>query len=159
MIKYTKKQVLEKKLIKEFKQDFYKKLGYMPIVTTEIKLKESDIPILSLNQLEECFIETFPQYLRKMGDLKANDRHRERVDMRCLFTHFARAMRYKYTYIGKYLNNRHHTTVLHYSMLFRNQMDTNDLFIYMHNKILDKIKNKVDKDESSVVEHFNQAWD
>lgn len=158
MIKYTKKQVLEKKLIREFKQDFYKKLGYMPIVTTEIKLKESDLPILSLNELEDCFIETFPQYLKKTGDLKAKDRRREKVDMRCLFTHFARAMRYKYVSIGAYLNNRHHTTMLHYIMLFRNQMDTNDLFVSMHNKVLIKIKNKLGN-ESSVMEHFNQAWD
>jgi hypothetical protein len=158
MVRYTKKQILEKKLIKDFRQEFHKQLGYYPIITTEIKLKESDIPILSLNELEECFIEMFPQFLKKPGDLIKKDRHREYVDLRCLFSHFARLMRYKFSAIGRYLSNRHHTSIMHYTALFRNQMDTNDSFVSMHNKILIKINSKKNIDESSTVEHFNQIW-
>lgn len=142
MLKYTNRQVLEKKLISSFKKKFYKKLGYYPIVSTAIIEKQSDIPMLSLNDLEECFMTCFSEILRKPNALRCKDRYRPIVDLRALFTHFARIMKYTYYGIGVHLGGRHHTSILHYNMIFNNEMETNVAFRNKYNKILTYIKEK-----------------
>jgi hypothetical protein len=142
MLKYTNRQLLEKKLITDFKKKFYKKLGYYPIVSTKVVEKQNDIPMLSLNELEECFMTCFSEILRKPNALRCKDRYRPIVDIRALFTHFARIMRYTYYGIGVHLGGRHHTSILHYNIIFNNEMETNLAFKNKYNRILSYIKEK-----------------
>lgn len=150
MSKQSQKLDLEKRLIEDFRQDFFSQLGYFPIVSTEIRQKNLELPLLNLNDLEAVFYICFPEILNKPNLLKKKDRRRELVDIRCLFSHFARVMTYKLSVIGKFLGDKHHTTILHYTVLFQNQMDTNPYFVESYNKVYSYLK-KV-KDESSVVE-------
>jgi len=145
MLKYTERQLLEKKLIADFKKKFYRKLGYYPIISTEVVEKQNDIPILSLNDLEKCFMECFSEILKKPNALRNKERYRPIVDIRALFTHFARIMRYTCEGIGGYLGGRHHTSILHYSMVFNNQMETNMAFRNNYNRILKYIKQKANE--------------
>lgn len=151
----TKNKKLEKELIETFKEEFYKKIGYYPIITTQVIENQDDIQIMSLNDLEtyfiECFRDVYPQVIR----LRKKDRHREVVDLRSLFTHFARVMRYKYAAIGRFLGTRHHTTILHYNIVFNDQMATNSDFRSMYNQIFNYIKEKSKSNELSIMEYTN----
>ena len=151
MIKYTDKQLLEKELIEKFKSTFYKKVGYYPIVTTQVIDNNDVINFMSLNDLEKYFIEYFPHRFGKTHSLRSKPRFRELVDLRIIFTQIARTMNYTYYNIGQYLGGRHHTTVLNYSILFKNLMDTNPPFKDLYNKIFTYIKQK--NNESSIMEH------
>lgn len=154
MIKYTKRQLIEKKLIADFKKNFYKKLGYYPIISTEVIEKQNEIPILTLNELELYFNDCFQDMFKKTNILRNKGRYRVIIDIRVLFSHFARVMKYTYASIGDYLGGKHHTTILHYSVVFNNEMETNPAFRQKYNKILKYIKEK--KNESSTMDGSNQ---
>lgn len=154
MLKYTDRQLLEKKLIDDFKEDFYKKIGYSPIVTTRIYIKDDDsLQIMSLEELEIYFKECFPTL-----NIKQKERYRELVDLRSIFSYFARAMMYKLVTIGRFLGNRDHTTILHYVTLFNNQMETNPAYREQYKLIYNHIKKQTNKNESSTLDHPDQTW-
>ena len=160
MLKYTQRQILEKKLINDFKEDFYTKIGYYPLVTVRVDVREENnsIKIMSLEELEEYFIECFPKVMGKPLNIRQKARYRELVDIRSLFAFFARAMRYKVVAIGKFLGNKDHTTILHYITLFNNQMETNQAYRELYRLIFNHIKEKTNKHESSTLDHLDQAW-
>ena len=156
MIKYTDKQLLERELIEKFKTTFYKKLGYYPIVTTQVINDEDIITLMSLNELEQYFIKFFPHKFGKIQTLRSKPRFRELIDLRIIFTQIARTMNYTYYNIGQYLGGRHHTTVLNYSVLFRNLMENNPPFRLLYHKIFKHIKQKTN--ESSVMVNLDQVF-
>jgi hypothetical protein len=161
MIKYSKKQKLEKQLIQSFKSDFFNKLGYYPIVKVNvlesigISEETDDLYMMQLSELEDCFIETFPDLLYGKYKMRSKDRYRFLVDLRSIFSHFARTMGYTYASIGEYLGGKHHSTVLHYQFLFKNEMETNERFRSFYYRILHTIKQKTKQDESSAVVDTN----
>lgn len=155
MIKYTDKQLLERDLIEKFKATFYKKLGYYPIITTQVIDNEDVITLMSLNDLEQYFVEYFPHKFGKTYTLRSKPRLRELVDLRIVFTQIARTMNYTYYNIGQYLGGRHHTTILNYSVLFKNLMDTSSPFRNLYTKIFNHIKQKTN--ESSIMVNIDQV--
>lgn len=153
-MRYTEKQLLEKKLIDEFKEEFYKQVGYYPIVSTQLMQKNNVITLMSLNELENYFVEFYPYKFGKTHNLRSKARFRELVDLRIIFTQIARTMNYTYYNIGRYLGGRHHTTVLNYSVLFKNLMETSHPFTDQYHNIYNFIKTK--KNESSTLESIDQ---
>ena len=156
MIKYTDKQTLEKELIENFKTTFYEKLGYYPIVETQIVKDEDIITLMSLEELEQYFTEFFPNKYGKIYTLRSKPRYRELIDLRIIFTQIARTMNYTYYSIGQYLGGRHHTTAINYSVLFKNLIETNPPFKLLYHKIFNHIKQKTN--ESSVMVNLDQVF-
>jgi chromosomal replication initiation ATPase DnaA len=104
---------LEKKLIDDFKAQFFKKMGYYPLVVTKINTDNDEyLPIISLQNLEEIFYPFLPVKLNSKVPLSSNRRYREVVELRNIFCAIARMMKYTTTYIGEYLGHRDHTTLL-----------------------------------------------
>jgi len=154
MIRHNTKEELEKTLIAEFKNKFYRKMGYYPIITTQVIDNEDVIQIMSLNDLEKHFSEYYPFKFGKYHNLRTNARYRTLIDLRVIFTQIARTMNYTFYDIGQYLGGRHHTTIINYAVLFKDLMETSEPFRQLHTSIFKHIKNKT-KNESSNLESIN----
>lgn len=156
MIKYSKKEEVEKRLIENFKSTFYKKLGYYPIVTTQVIQNDDVIKLMSLDELEKHFVSRFPFKFGKLHNLRTNARYRELVDLRIVFTQIARTMNYTFYNIGQYLGGKHHTTIINYAVSFKNLMETSEPFRQLYADIFNHIKEKT-KNESSNLESLDQT--
>ena len=143
---------LEAKLIKEFSDKFYEKMGYYPTVITK-KVSNQEAVILTLPELESYFQEYLPTVFGKKLPLANKNRCRELVELRCIFFFIGRCMHYSLKPMGKYLNGRDHTTVLHGIRTFKNLYDTDPNFKKRYYEIINKIKADY---EPSVVEHVDQ---
>lgn len=133
---------LENKLIKEFKQKFYEKLGYVPVVMTRVKGESEDeqLPILTLEELESCFESLLPKRFGTTLRLGSKNRKRELVELRNIFCALARMMGYTFTDIGKHLGGRDHTTAIHNVNTFKDLIKVDQPFQSKYNKILTYIK-------------------
>lgn len=146
---------LERRLIDEFRQKFEEKLGYKPIVLTRINADGiENVPLMSLDQLEESFEPFLPLAFGKKLALGVKSRKRELVELRMIFCAIARMMRFTHVSIGIHLGGRDHTTVLHNVTTFANLIETNEGFREKYFVILNHIK---ETNESSIVDQLNQA--
>lgn len=147
--------MLEKRLIDDFKKRFYEKLGYEPIVITEIRLdREYVVPLMSLSQLKN-FMEPFSPVSNGMRTpMFSKSRKRDVVELRMIFCYIARQMRYTCDNIGHFMNGRDHTTVLHSVNMFKNLLETSDVFREKYTRIVAYIKKNY---ESSTMEEFDQV--
>lgn len=143
---------LEKKLIDEFKEKFYEKVGYQPIVLTKLLVDENSIPLMSLEQLGEYFEPFLPNLFGKQLSLSSKVRKREIVELRMIFCHLARNMKYTCTSIGQFIGPRDHTTVLHNINTFKNLIETSEPFREKYEKILTHIKHS---HESPIMDKFD----
>lgn len=145
---------LEKKLIDEFKQKFREKLGYQPVVLTRVVIDDDfSIPLMSMEQLKECFAPFTVEQYGKTIDLFSKSRKREVVELRMIFCFIARQMKYTCTSVGQYIGNRDHTTVLHSVATFRNLIETNEVFREKYTRILNHIKQNY---ESPIMDQFDE---
>lgn len=130
------KQIQSHKLINEFKKNYYEKIGLTPIVTVVknvpyIKIIEnpSKKPI-DLDILENIINSFLPTYKIGNGIIVKSIKHKTRlrvvVELRHIFCYIAKSMGYNLISIGKYLNDRDHTTVINSITKFKNLFDTND---------------------------------
>lgn len=147
---------LEKKLIDKFKEDFFEKFEYYPVVLTKINLitEESDrTPLIPLEQLEAYFTPFLPVKYNKVVQLTQKIRIREITELRSIFCFLARNMRYSLKTIGEYLNGRDHTTVIHSINTFKDLIETCPIFREKYHSVLDNIKqiNNI-TDESPIME-------
>jgi hypothetical protein len=132
---------LEAKLITEFKEKFYLKMGYEPIVVTKVTVGSSDtIPKLTLHDLEACFTPFLPERYGKTLRLGAKHRKRELVELRNIFCALARMMRYTYSDIGRHLDGRDHTTAMHNVKTFQDLMSNDEQFQEKYKRVLTHIK-------------------
>lgn len=131
---------LERKLIEEFKQKFQEKVGYEPVVLTNVADSPYSIPIMSLDQLAEYFEPFLPELFGKRLTLVSKSRKRELVELRMMFCYLTRSMKYKLETIGDYLGGKDHTTVMHNVASFINLIETNDNFRSKFLHILNYIK-------------------
>lgn len=149
---------MEQKLVDEFKQKFFEKMGYSPVVITRVTIEaDSHIPVISLQQLAECFTPFLPTRYGKVLTLKTKARYREIIELRNIFCAIARNLKYTYSIIGQELGNRDHTTVIHNIQSFRNLIETDAAFKQKYLTILKYIKEKYN--EQPVVEHSNSTQD
>jgi chromosomal replication initiator protein len=147
---------LEKKLIDKFKEDFFNKFEYYPVVLTKINLitDESDrTALISLDELESYFTPFLPIRYDKVVHLKQKLRIREITELRSIFCFLARNMSYSLKTIGEYLNGRDHTTVIHSVNTFKDLIETCPVFREKYHRVLDNIKqiNNI-TDESPIME-------
>ena len=151
---------LEKKLIDTFKEDFFNKFEYYPVVLTKINLitDESDKAVLiSLDELESYFTPFLPIKYDKVVHLKHKLRIREITELRSIFCFLARNMNYSLKTIGEYLNGRDHTTVIHSVNTFNDLIETCPVFREKYHRVLDNIKqiNNI-TDESPIMERLQK---
>jgi chromosomal replication initiator protein len=146
---------LEKKLITEFKDHFYEKLGYYPIVISRSNVQsDTYIPIMSLESLKKVFEPFLPFKYNGAIPLESRLRQRDIVELRSIFCHLARTMKYSLTTIGQFLGNRDHTTVIHNVNTFRDLVETNEPFRLKYFTILKYIK---EQHEPPIMDYTNQV--
>jgi len=143
---------LERKLIDQFKQSFFEKIGYYPTVITKVHA----LPKLSLNTLESHFTQFLPVRYQRTVKLKSKHRYREIVELRMIYCTLARQMGYSFIEIGKYLDNKDHTTIMHNIKSFKNLMQTCNVFRNKYNTIFNYIKNYYNH-ESSTMDNIDQV--
>lgn len=134
---------LENKLIAQFKKQFYDKMGYEPIIITQVKTKSSHseiIPLMSLETLQGYFDPFLPLFFGKTVPLSSKLRIREIVELRNIYCHLAKQMNFSLKTIGVSIGNRDHTTVIHNLNAFSSLIETNDTFRERFQIILKHIK-------------------
>lgn len=146
---------LEKKLITEFKDYFYEKLGYYPIVLTTPKVQgDTSIPVMSLQSLKKMFDPFLPYRFERPIPLESKLRERDIVELRSIFCHLARTMKYNLTSIGQFLGNRDHTTIIHNVNAFNDLVETNEAFRLKYFTILKYIR---EQHESPIMDNIDQV--
>ena len=146
---------LEKKLIQQFRETFYEKIGYYPMVVTQVQVDSAySLPIMNLPSLQQMFEPFLPSRYEKKLSLKSKCRYRELVELRNIYCFLGRTMGYSLASIGESLGNRDHTTVIHNVSCFKNLMETDDTFRQKYIKILTYIKQQY---ESSIMEESDQV--
>ena len=145
----------EQKLIKEFLDTFYEKVGYYPTVVTNTNIETKDgLTILSLNELEEYFEPLLPTIYQKKTSLNSKDRSRSLVELRFIFFFIARTMRYNLKDIGRFCGGRDHTTVIHGLRTFKNLYETDENFRNRYYFIINNIKKAY---EPQTLEYFDKV--
>jgi hypothetical protein len=146
---------LEKKLVTEFKDMFYEKMGYYPIVLVKNRTQgDGGIPVMSLDALKSVFEPFLPFINERPISLDSKLRNREIVELRCIFCYLARTMKYNLNDIGRFLGNRDHTTIIYNVNTFNNLVETNEVFRAKYFTILNYIR---EQHESSVMDNINQV--
>ena len=146
---------LEKKLITEFKDLFYEKLGYYPIIVSSSKVQgDTSIPIMSLQSLKKMFDPFLPKKFNQTIPLESKLRKRDIVELRSIFCHMARSMKYNLVSIGEMLGNRDHTTIIHNVNAFSDLVETNESFRLKYFTILKYIR---EQHESPTMDNTNQV--
>jgi len=150
------KKKIEHKLIQEFMNDFYEKVGYYPtIITRDNNIENKDgFKILTLDQLTKCFDPFMPTYYGKKLTLFSKCRMRTLVELRFMCFFVARCMRYNLTDIAQYFNKMHHSSIMHGITTFRSLYETNENFQKKYHEIVNYIK---EKHESPVMDYLDQA--
>ena len=132
---------LEKKLIDQFKENFFEKLGYYPTVITRVQTDlEQYIPMMSLETLQGYFEPFLPTRHQRRLRLHNKDRYRELVELRNIYCFLARQLNYSLVNIGQSLGKRDHTTVIHSITCFKNLLETDEGFRQKYITILNYIK-------------------
>lgn len=147
---------MERKLVENFKQLFYSKLGYYPEVLTKnyIECRESLPPRISLEELEECFVPFLPKLGGTVVKLTSKLRKREIVELRHMYFHMAKEIGFSLVSIGEHIGNRDHTTVIHGIKSFKSLYETDDTYRKKYNMIFNHIKKLYD---TPVMEYAHQT--
>lgn len=146
---------LEKKLIEQFRQTFYDKLGYYPMVVTHVQVDSNyRLPLMNLQSLHDMFDPFLPYRYERKLTLKSKCRYRELVELRNIYCFLARTMGYSLAAVGESLGNRDHTTVIHNVACFKNLMETDESFRQKYLTILTYIKQQY---EPSAMDDVNQV--
>lgn len=130
----------EKKLIAEFKENFYKTFGYYPLVFTR---NENAIPYMSLEELKKYFEDLDI-------DIVARGSKKGSIDGRCIFSYIAKEMDYTLAEIGRHMGNRDHTTVRHTLTTFHNMIDTQEGFKSRFEEVYLAIKERKEKENGKI---------
>lgn len=146
---------LQEKLVSQFRQTFYEKMGYYPIVITEVMDHEGAYtPIMTLQKLKKMFNLFLPVKNGKKLSLESRSRCRELVELRQIYCSIARSMKYCLKTIGETLGNRDHTTIIHNVTTFNNLYETNYEFRHKYATIVKYIK---DNHEPSIMDYVQKV--
>jgi len=151
-----KKLKLERKLVEDFIDDFYKKVGYKPVIITKVSV-DSELEVMPLAELKACLTPFLPTLHGKKIPLEHKSRMIEIVELRHMYFHLARSMGYKLTAIAYSIKKLDHTTVIHGLKTFANLMDTDERYRVKFQTILNHVKNI--KNGSSVMANSNKVQD
>jgi hypothetical protein len=151
-----KKLKLERKLVEDFIDDFYKKIGYRPVIITKVS-SDSELEVMPLAELKACLTPFLPTYYGKKLSLEHKSRTNEIVELRHMYFHLARSMGYKLTAIAYSIGKLDHTTVIHGLKTFANLMEVDPRYRLKFQTIFNHIKNI--KNESSAMADSNKVQD
>jgi hypothetical protein len=145
------KKNLEEKLVKNFKTDFYNKIGYYPQVITLVD-SDYNIPVIKLTDLVIVINEIMEKeygnrrYHEKLYRVESRVRKREVTEYRYIYFKLGRVMNYTLSEIYNALrsDNTHfdHTTVLHGCETFDSLLQTNKEFALKYQGVVDSIRTK-----------------
>lgn len=146
---------LQEKLVSEFRQTFYEKLGYYPIIITEIQTSNGEYkPIMTLEKLKTMFDKFLPERHNIKLKLECKHRYREIVELRHIYCYIARGMKYGLKIIGQTIGNRDHTTVIHNVNVFNDLYETSYEFRAKYATIVKYIK---DNHEPSIMDYVQKV--
>ncbi|MGI9142421.1 MAG: helix-turn-helix domain-containing protein [Fluviibacter sp.] len=146
---------LQEKLVSQFRQTFYEKLGYYPIIITEIQTADGEYkPIMTLDKLKSMFDLFLPEKYGKKLSLETKRRYREIVELRLIYCSIARGMKYSLKTIGETIGNRDHTTVIHNVNTFNDLYETSYEFRTKYATIVKYIK---DNHEPSIMDYVQEV--
>lgn len=149
---------LEKKMIEEFRVNFYEKLGYFPTVLPKFAIDTSELTLVSLDELKDLFVPFLPYRYDIRLTLDCKHRYRDITELRFIFCYIAKQMKYTLSTIGAVLGKRDHTTVMNALNMFHNLIETDTVFRKKYLNIVNHIKTHQDQslnltaDESSTME-------
>jgi hypothetical protein len=161
MTKENYRNMMSEKLIVAFQQTFYEKVGYVPIVHTNREHRNNN-KILKLEELELIINQFIPEDLtkqHKIKSVKSSSRFRPLADIRHIFCHIAYSMGYKLTDIGRYLNNRDHTTVINSLKRFKELISYDELFLNNYETVLQNINKHMDNGDKLLHFAFEESVD
>lgn len=127
-------QMVINKLVAEFQENFYNKVGFVPIVITANQKKENDNKkIVSLDNLKEI-VNAYrsEKAIKNDWTLESKDRHTDVVMLRQIFCYIAKKIGYYLKSIGAVIGNRDHTTVIHSVNVVTNMLSIKDPFYTMY---------------------------
>lgn len=149
---------LEKELIDAFKEEFYQKLGYHPVVLVRHEVSTLRVGYMTLEELVQQFEPFLPMHYGSPLPLTSRRRFREIVELRAIYFFIAKQMNYSLNAIG--LGHFHHTTIIHGLKLFSSIIETDPAFKEKYYKIINHIisqqKSTTDY-ESSVMESLSST--
>jgi chromosomal replication initiation ATPase DnaA len=148
-----------KKLVDEFQQNFYDKVGFRPVVIINREEEKVVQKVLSLDDLKEIVDSHLPEKFKTNGwTLESGYRYREVVMLRQIFCYIAKKQGYNLKPIGEKLGNRDHTTVIHSVRTASNLLATDPIFISVYDNIIyDLVKNH--GDEFALLHSVKEKWD
>lgn len=139
-------------LIRQFKRDYYNAFGIIVKVQeiTETAKKIQDFRFFEAEELEEIF-NNYISYKRMNAckNFLTNNRQREKVEMRMIFMKMLRQLGYKVKEIGKYCNNRDHTTAIYNIRVATDLLEYSESFSQLYQEMAQevrlqkKIKNRI----------------
>ena len=148
-----------KKLVDEFQQNFYDKVGFMPTVIINREKEKIVQNALSLDDLKKIVDSHIPEKFKNMGcTLESKHRYREIVMLRQIFCYIAKKQGYNLNPIGEKLGNRDHTTVIHSVRTASDLLGTDPVFISIYDNIIYDIV-KTYGNEFALLQSVKEEWD
>lgn len=133
MLEY-KEQHRESRIIEQFKQSFFERFGYYPVVISKV---ENALPVMPLDELVERFLPYAPE-------LCSPSRSRAATDTRSMFCFLARNMKHTLNSIGERLGRRKHSTVKNCLQTFHDLIETSEAFQSQYLQIVGEIKKQLE---------------
>lgn len=157
---------LQKKLIREFKEKFFEKIGFYPEVIThsiqDVESTPTSIRKTSLDELldiiDKRFLPDALSYMNKhqwIQSIRTKIRTREIVELRYIYYKIAYLMGYSLCAIGRSIG-RDHSTIIHGLQTLENLMETDCRVRQHYFNILISIKTIIDN-EYRHLEHIDQV--
>lgn len=138
---------LENRMVTEFKEKFYEKFEYYPIVLTKTNAvtEDSNYRAIELEELKSYFDPFLPMYNEKIVRLEMARRIKDINELRVIYCYLAKTMKYSLKEIGESIGGRDHTTVIHALNNFKNWLETDSQFQLKYTMIISYIKTKTSK--------------
>lgn len=135
----TYRNTLATKLIIEFQEKFYEKIGIKPIVM--VSSGTGRLHKMNLDDLLSIINEFIPKHLKsRYSDISTTCRKKELSELRNIFCYIARNMGYTLKEVGYNIGGRDHTTIIHAVRNFNNALDTDPEFQILYANIIAEIK-------------------
>jgi hypothetical protein len=145
MPKLTVIEQVENQMVSEFKEEFFKTMGYYPVVVTKQNVNDEEhVPLMTLDKLQEYFEPFLPVIHDIKYSLKTKRRFREIVVLRMMFVFIAKKWGYSYTRIAKFLNYADHTTPIHAYQMFVDIYSVDVSFREHYQQVVNHIKKQHD---------------
>ena len=143
--KLTVIEQVENQMVDQFKEEFFKTMGYYPVVVTKQNVNDEEyVPLMTLDKLQECFHPFLPVIHNITYSLKTKRRFRQIVVLRMMFVYIAKKWGYSYITIAKFLNFADHSTAIHAFQTFVDVYSVDVSFREHYQQVVNHIKKQHD---------------